>query len=221
MSTSGRSFRNTTERMVQILSYHLFLIVFVVVTFPVSCWAQYEDVRCKCICPNASVVGSQSGSNRKLYIKNVVPQRCNCEGVVMPHVDTDLRDKAAEFCPRCECKYEIRNTMTIRVCVILLICVVALLTLYMAFLRCLEPLLNKRRGGIVKYEEHLNEDVNLGDFGAHDGNISSEGELQLRGATRVRSGSGVLDKVGAQQDRWKRQVQEQRRNIYDKRTMLN
>lgn len=75
MSTSGRSFRNTTERMVQILSYHLFLIVFVVVTFPVSCWAQYEDVRCKCICPNASVVGSQSGSNRKLYIKNVVPQR--------------------------------------------------------------------------------------------------------------------------------------------------
>lgn len=53
------------------------------------------------------------------------------------------------------------------------------------------------------------------------GNISSEGELQLRGATRTRAGSGVLDKVGAQQDRWKRQVQEQRRNIYDKRTMLN
>jgi len=138
----------------------------------------------------------------------------------MPTVDSALREKAAEFCPRCECKYETRNTTTIRVCVILLIWVVALLTLYMGFLRCLDPLLNKRRG-IVKYEEHMNEDVNLGEFGNNDAaNASSENDVQQR-ATRVRAGSGVLDKVGAQQDKWKRQVQEQRRNIYDKRTMLN
>lgn len=193
---------------------------------------QYEDVRCKCICPSTSVVGNKSknglkqaspedpsqaksGQDRKLYIGNVSPLMCNCEGVVMPNV-LDPTLKPAEFCPRCECKYETRNTRTIRVCVILIIWIVSLLTLYMGFLRCLDPLLNKRRTAVVKYEEHTNEDVTLGEF-APDGNLTSE-EPQAR--TR-RSGSGVLDKVGAQQDKWKRQVQEQRRNIYDKRTMLN
>lgn len=33
--------------------------------------------------------------------------------------------------------------------------------------------------------------------------------------------SGVLNRVGHQQSKWKRQVQEQRRNIYDRHTMLN
>jgi len=32
---------------------------------------------------------------------------------------------------------------------------------------------------------------------------------------------GVLNRVGHQQSKWKRQVQEQRRNIYDRHTMLN
>lgn len=36
----------------------------------------------------------------------------------------------------------------------------------------------------------------------------------------MRSGN-VLNRVGHQQDKWKRQVLEQRRNIYDKHTMLN
>ena len=31
----------------------------------------------------------------------------------------------------------------------------------------------------------------------------------------------VLNRVGHQQDKWKKQVKEQRRNIYDRHTMLN
>jgi hypothetical protein len=34
-------------------------------------------------------------------------------------------------------------------------------------------------------------------------------------------GRSVLDRVGHQQSKWQRQVQQQRRNIYDRRTMLN
>lgn len=33
--------------------------------------------------------------------------------------------------------------------------------------------------------------------------------------------TNVLNRVGHQQDKWKRQVREQRRNIYDRHTMLN
>lgn len=34
-------------------------------------------------------------------------------------------------------------------------------------------------------------------------------------------GSNVLNRVGHQQDKWKKQVREQRKNIYDRHTMLN
>ena len=37
-----------------------------------SLQALYEDVRCKCVCPNPNVVNGSS-SDRKLYIANVVP----------------------------------------------------------------------------------------------------------------------------------------------------
>jgi len=33
-------------------------------------------------------------------------------------------------------------------------------------------------------------------------------------------GNSVLDRVGQQQSKWQRNVQQQRRNIYDRRTML-
>ena len=76
--------------------------------------AQYEDVRCKCICPDTAVVnGTQS--HRKLYIENVPPNKCDCTNVVLPRVGDDIKGKEKEFCPRCECKYESRNTTTIKV----------------------------------------------------------------------------------------------------------
>jgi hypothetical protein len=34
-------------------------------------------------------------------------------------------------------------------------------------------------------------------------------------------GHSVFDRVGHQQSKWQRNVQQQRRNIYDRRTMLN
>ncbi|XP_023238128.1 uncharacterized protein CG1161-like [Centruroides sculpturatus] len=91
------------------------------------------------------------------------------------------------------------------VVVILIIWVISLLVVYMLFLMCLDPLLNKRS---TTYEEHTNEEVNL--------------DEPIAAMQRPRTSStNVLNRVGQQQDRWKRQVQEQRRNIYDRHTMLN
>lgn len=181
-------------------------ILCVLLTVVHDCDAQYEDVRCKCICPSTAVVkGSQT--DRKLYIMNVSPQRCNCEGVILPQA-TDIRGKESEFCPRCKCRYERRNTTTIRVLVILIIWVISLLTVYMLFLMCLDPLLNRRKAAAA-YQEHVDEELNL------------EEPLPMHQQRTRRSSSSVLNKVGQQQDKWKRQVQEQRRNIYDKHTMLN
>lgn len=68
-----------------------------------------------------------------------------------------IKGKEQEFCPRCQCKYENRNTTIIKVVVIIVIWVISLLVVYMLFLICLDPLLNKRVK--ANYQEHTNEDV--------------------------------------------------------------
>lgn len=187
------------------------------IIFVIGTEAQYEDVRCKCVCPSSKIVNGSDDNNRKLYIGNVIPSNCNCDGVVLTQAVDEVRLKAKEFCPRCECRYESRNTTTIRVVIILIIWVVSLLVVYMLFLMCLEPLLNKRRGAMSAYTEHTNEEVNMQDEPLPTAAISRPVRMAASG---VASGN-VLNRVGLQQDRWKRQVQEQRRNIYDRHTMLN
>ncbi|MCL4130724.1 UNVERIFIED_CONTAM: hypothetical protein GTU68_028007 [Idotea baltica] len=86
--------------------------------------------------------------------------------------------------------------------------IISLLVVYMGFLLCLDPILNKRRSQPT-YREHTDEedDASLG---------SGSGMSQ-----QLRVRPNVLGRVTHQQDKWKKQVQEQRKNIYDRHTMLN
>ena len=91
----------------------------------------------------------------------------------------------------------------------------------MAFLSILEPILSKKRGiglpGLnnrdIGYTEHHDT------VGAESDDIGTDTE-----ATQMRTyqgAEGVINRIGSQQSRWKLQVQEQRRNIYDRHAMLN
>uniref|UniRef100_A0A6M2DXP3 Uncharacterized protein n=1 Tax=Xenopsylla cheopis TaxID=163159 RepID=A0A6M2DXP3_XENCH len=167
----------------------------------------YEDKRCRCVCPSTkSVLNNTQGTDRKLYISNVPPNMCNCDGVILPRIGDEIKGKEQEFCPRCECKYQTRNTTIIRFVVIMVIWIISLLVVYMLFLICLDPLLNKRAK--ANYQEHTNEE----DESTTTNNLNSH-QMGVRG--------NVLNRVTHQQDKWKRQVREQRRNIYDRHTMLN
>lgn len=109
---------------------------------------QYDDARCKCICPSPQVVangttGSADKPERSVYIGNVDREQCNCDGVVLPQLTADVQDKAKEFCPWCECKYESRNTTTIKWVVSMVIALVVVLVVYMTFLILFDPLLHK------------------------------------------------------------------------------
>ncbi|CAD6213282.1 GSCOCG00004003001-RA-CDS [Cotesia congregata] len=200
------------------MKYKLIFIISLTYISVVVCQAKsYDDKRCKCICPSiSSVINTTTPSNptnkRMNFIGNVSPSDCNCDGVVLPKIKDQLNGQELIFCPRCECKYENRNTTIIKIVVIIVIWVISLLVIYMLFLICLEPLLNKRlrksnSGG--GYEEHTNED---------DETIASN----AAGTSHAMGVRGnVLNRVGHQQDKWKRQVREQRRNIYDRHTMLN
>uniref|UniRef100_A0A8D8QG66 Uncharacterized protein CG1161 n=1 Tax=Cacopsylla melanoneura TaxID=428564 RepID=A0A8D8QG66_9HEMI len=179
----------------------------------------YEDARCKCVC----TVNNGTQVFKKLYIATVPPNN-DCDGVMpLGGIIDNVDNKTEELCPRCICTYESRNTTVIKVVVIIVIWIISLLVIYMVFLMCLDPLLNKRIKG--NYQEHTNEDdetvivgpgIGVREFsGPSSGN--SSGSAHPMG---MRSGN-VLNRVGHQQDKWKRQVMEQRKNIYDKHTMLN
>ncbi|XP_052896726.1 uncharacterized protein CG1161 [Anopheles moucheti] len=188
----------------------LYSITIVIIFHIASTQSQsYEDKRCKCICPSFKTVDNttQEGTDRMLIIDNVPPNKCNCDGVILPRLANKIPNvKGQEICPRCDCKYENRNTTIIKVVVIIVIWIISLLVIYMLFLMCLDPLLNKRVK--ANYQEHTNED---------DDTAVTVGNGQ---DMHVRE-NNVLNRVGHQQDKWKRQVREQRRNIYDRHTMLN
>lgn len=192
--------------------------------------SSYEDKRCKCVCPSIkSVTNNTQDEDRILIIENVPPHKCNCVGVILPRIGDKLKEKEKEFCPRCECVYENRNTTIIKVVVIIVIWIISLLACYMAFLSCLDPLLNKRVK--ANYQEHTNEEEEAADSVSGQqssgsigiglpGPSSSAGDSHQMNPMRG-SGGNMLNRVGHQQDKWKRQVREQRKNIYDRHTMLN
>ncbi|KAF5301767.1 hypothetical protein FQR65_LT08750 [Abscondita terminalis] len=170
----------------------------------------YENSRCTCKCPSIASITNTTEVPRKggfVRIENVPSNICNCVNVVLPKLGDKIKGRENEFCPRCECKYEVRNVTIIKVVVIIVIWVISILVIYMAFLIILDPLLNKRAKG--NYQEHTNEEdeTAAGVGGPMSHNMSVRGN--------------VLNRVGHQQDKWKRQVKEQRRNIYDRHTMLN
>ena len=108
------------------------LLIFVLIS-PIIC--QYNNDRCKCICPSPRVVTNQNESDthfdRKLYIDNVEPAECNCDGVVLPYLSNEINSK--EFCPLCECKYESRNTYIMKYVVVFIIFMVSSLVVCMVF----------------------------------------------------------------------------------------
>ena len=69
-------------------------------------------------------------------------------------------------------------------------------------------------GAGIAYSEH-HDSTNESDDGGNQTDAESTQMSTYRGA------EGVINRLGTQQSRWKRQVQEQRRNIYDRHSMLN
>lgn len=183
----------------------------------------HQNSRCVCKCPDVPTFRSQFSRKflppqgqevrRSVYVNSSVePNDCDCEHVVLSLL-TLSKLEADGFCPRCKCNFEIRNLGMIKVVVILVIWVIMILLIYMGFLTCLEPIMNKKLPGI-NYREHHNapetEDEDL-DTGEH-----------LANGTPMRTyRSSVINRMENQQSKWKKQVEEQRRNIYDRHTMLN
>ncbi|CAH8443197.1 unnamed protein product [Heterobilharzia americana] len=114
---------------------HLY-VVFVAVLIVPTASADYEDARCKCVCLLPGSYTNGTKPSKKIYVKAIPSEKCTFE--YMLQNDSDLH-------PFCECKFQVRNTTTIKVVVCLILTIIFALILYMLFLLLLEPLLSTRR----------------------------------------------------------------------------
>ncbi|ESO04896.1 hypothetical protein HELRODRAFT_191505 [Helobdella robusta] len=202
------------------LKNHLIILILMML-FVIITKAQYDDVRCKCVCLPKHPLDNSTNTTRKIFVKSFhEPSFCKCENVVPEKLQSD------NFCVKCDCQWQRRNTATIKVVVIFIVCVVSLLVMYMIFLLCLDPLLNKQmRANYEQQEDTISTSDAINSrlsqvFSQSDKGSSSRSTSRQRPGviTRVKE---EMKKVQGEQERWKDTVDEQRQHIYVKHTMLN
>ncbi|CAF0721661.1 unnamed protein product [Rotaria sp. Silwood1] len=193
--------------------------------FVVNCGDEFEDYRCRCVCPSLTVLQDPTvnETNRRVYVDVVAPDNCTCERVVFRTMKVSPSFQQ-RFCPRCVCNYEVRNTTTMKVVVIIIMVAISLLFIYMSFLLCLDPLMNQNTKTSTtvrqpkQYQRQVNEEVNLS-------NPTQECVFSEPAATGLpinpQRSSTVLNLVTHEQSKWRKQVQQQRQSVYNKHEILN
>ncbi|XP_033098528.1 putative protein 2 [Anneissia japonica] len=163
-------------------TFKLFIIL-VLLGISSNVKAQFEDVRCKCVCPPSF----HSNHTVDVKVVNVEPEDCTCVNIM----HRDITD-----CASCECKHENRNTITIEVVVIFILALLGVLLVYMIVLIINDPSILKTAPDQPQF--HL-----------------------YQGARPKESTASYLERMESAQKRWKRQVKEQRQNIYQRHNLLS
>jgi hypothetical protein len=82
----------------------MFVIVLILLIFSSSLvfgGDEFEDYRCKCVCPSFTVLQDPTvnETNRRVYVDVVPPDKCSCQHVVF-HTINASEDFQAKFCPK-------------------------------------------------------------------------------------------------------------------------
>jgi len=198
------------------------------------------DQRCSCKCPgiddvfgdNSSLALNLDYPQRKLYINSTVSaQDCDCEHVIQPVLNLDFA-QMEKLCPRCKCTSQQRSTTTIKVVIIMILWCLCILALYLLYLVFVDPMFKGKqiqssfsfemgRRGLntsLPYQQQENDDQ-----GAIDNDFTATPLRSYRSNLDQRgdANGSVVNRLGREADRWKRQVEIQRHSVYDRHTMLN
>jgi len=174
--------------------------------------------RCSCKCPETYWVDPSIQSNfpeRKIYINSTVKSNeCDCEHVVQPVLNL-TPEQTDHLCTRCQCKHETRSTITIKVVVLIILWILVVLIVYLFYLVVIEPFVRGKQGPQVRrasqaYQSQENDD-------SFDNDVAETNATPLR----QYQGGGVVNRLGRETDRWKKQVEIQRSTVYDRHSMLN
>ncbi|XP_071792181.1 transmembrane protein 9B-like [Asterias amurensis] len=144
----------------------LSLVLVIILCFGVS-KAQFEDNRCKCVCPGKPV---------NVTVVTLPAVECTCEHVT----------KRSELeCLRCECHYEERNTITIEIVVVFLIVFAGILVLYLIALLIMDPGMLKRGHADQRRTLHETDEVTSSSRTRKPSYIDRVGSAQKRWRRKV------------------------------------
>lgn len=79
----------------------LILFIFSTSSFVVFAGDEFEDYRCKCVCPSFTVLKDPTvnETHRRVYVDVVPPESCTCQRVVFRDINASLNFQE-RFCPR-------------------------------------------------------------------------------------------------------------------------
>ncbi|CAK5029485.1 unnamed protein product [Meloidogyne enterolobii] len=258
--------------------------------YPASRWepfvpgkANFEDTRCRCTCPSTEYFAPKGTNHsqhyRRYYTKtNLESSNCNAQTVVKKDVQSIVEGTRLDaFLANCNCRFESRNSLLLKVVVMFVIAVIFILGSYMLYLGVVEPMVFRQRQpnstAFIPYSRHTDVDrEDVGDlntfwflqdsdeasvvasdvmddqsiiddhiFSSTTEGIPSSNEfsaisLEDRQQTRSRHSTNattanstvkaslhdkVIEKVTAEQNKWKVDVEEQRRNVLGEHSVLN
>uniref|UniRef100_A0A914CR31 Transmembrane protein 9 n=1 Tax=Acrobeloides nanus TaxID=290746 RepID=A0A914CR31_9BILA len=198
-----------------------------------ECQGNFEDTRCRCTCPNPKYFvdkvdsrkddSSSKEDPRRYYTKTDINSvDCNPQNVVKESVNATVDASHVDaFLANCDCRFESRNTVVLKVVVIFVICVMLVLGTYMCFLILLDPMLRRQQLTIPyhRQDEEIEENI----FARPDCQTfeSSTAPMDMQMRPRSSHSNTVLSKVEAEQNKWKSSVEEQRRKVMTEHSMLN
>uniref|UniRef100_A0A914I8B3 AAA+ ATPase domain-containing protein n=1 Tax=Globodera rostochiensis TaxID=31243 RepID=A0A914I8B3_GLORO len=216
--------------------------------FAHSTKANFEDTRCRCTCPSTEYFSSKNKTPaehyRRYYTKtNLNSANCNTQAVVKQVVLNDVdASRLDAFLANCNCRFESRNSLLLKVVVIFVICVLLGLGSYMMYLGLpylvvVEPML-RREQPFIPYRRHGDDDDDMEEnifanprtSGVEEASSEQQrpSELQMRSKQANQQHSGgttlherVLNRVASEQSKWKNSVEEQRRNVLDHSQMFS
>lgn len=154
-----------------------------------------------------------------------------------------MLEEKSDLCPYCDCKYQVRNTATIKVVVIMIVVILSALSLYLVFMLILEPFLASYRrknflGGMQ--QNSFSPSKTIRTFRSYM--TPSQGANAYSGLSKPCSfslidlsfldnqqGSGerpsvsttVVNRARDQQTNWKGRIEAQRERVFSERTILN
>uniref|UniRef100_A0A5K3EWC2 TMEM9 domain-containing protein n=1 Tax=Mesocestoides corti TaxID=53468 RepID=A0A5K3EWC2_MESCO len=191
--------------------------------------AAYEDARCKCVCVDHSVPKilneSSAEPKRYVFVKSIPSDKCTCPIML---------ENKSDLCPFCDCKYQIRNTTTIKVVVILIIVIISTLSFYLGFMLLLEPCLASRsRNNLfgMAASASFSPSKTIRTVRSYvlpsqrTSEYNSLADAQGVGVNEPSSSGGgpsaVVNRAREQQSRWKGRIEAQRDRVFNERTILN
>jgi len=199
-------------------SPRLMYIAAIVLIFHIQT-GESNDARCSCKCPETYWVDPSIETDypeRKIYIRPLESSKdCDCEHVVQPVLNL-TQEQVDKMCPRCRCKHEERSTTTIKVVVIIVLWVLSVLVVYLLYLVCLDPLIKGKPIQVRGVRSDL-------PYQQQQDNDSLDNDSSAGDSTPMRSvnGGGVVNRLGREQDRWMRAVENQRSSVYTRHSLLN